>query len=223
MLLLHASFEKEKLLIWAEKQFAEISQPAKSRRKQPLNPPPKQHPFAADTEQLEQALVDFGIEKSQFVKSLVWLPANEKAPLPSNSILGSLPGSDQPCTLSPWAIWACAMEPAQAASILFKTDNKEMLGPAVLLGNEFRFLSRTMHFILSLLVRQRYLPSIKQEEGNFESVWSPIFLNKDKPRLLQLETSMPDICRCLSTSLKQIEPPQESFHHFLHEMIDYFM
>ncbi|HKZ00485.1 MAG TPA: DEAD/DEAH box helicase [Rhabdochlamydiaceae bacterium] len=223
MLLLHASFEKEKLLIWAEKQFAKISQPAKSRRKQPLNPPPKQHPFAADVEQLEQALVDFEIEKSQFVKSLAWLPANENAPLPSNSILGSLPDSDQPCTLSPWALWACVMDPAQAANILFKTNNKEMLGPAVLLGNEFRFLSRTMHFILSLLVRQRYLPSIKQAEGIFESAWSPIFLNKDKSRLLQLETSMPDICRCLSTSLKQTEPPNESFHNFLHEMIDCFV
>jgi len=205
MHILHISFEKETAQLWAEKQFDEPLAPQKRRGRRPKNPPPKAHPFAADKEELTNILPDL-INRNNFVKSLVWLPTLNETPLPSSPILGQIePGSDNP-KLSPWALWSYSMEKEEVISLLRMTQDKEQLNPKLHLGKEFAFLHKFFLFLLSLTVRQRYLPSL----NNKESVWIPLFMGEDKNRLHTFEKNLPSVCRALTTSVKQLEPPQSS-------------
>lgn len=224
MLILHAALENGKVLIWAEKRFSDLPIIAKPKKKQ-VNPPPKTHPFAAQPELILDALRDLNIEKNNFVKSLVWLPSLEFAPLPSNPVLGECPGTPESLLLSPWAIWSFPLEYHQTLKLILLAANKDVLAPGVILGKSFAYIYQVVLFILSLGTRQRYLPSIALNESGLESLWSPVFLGPDKSRLCQLETAMPSVCRSLTTSIKQLEAPQTNPTHclnlFISHLLDY--
>ncbi|KPK32358.1 MAG: hypothetical protein AMS24_04440 [Chlamydiae bacterium SM23_39] len=227
MLLLHASFEKENVLIWAEKQFTQIPKISKRNYKSREAPPPI-HPFSTKSEQLLQILnKKLKVEKDCCDKGLLWLPSFQKTPLPSNPIIGHIPKSNEKLKLSPWLVWFYSLKKEEILNLFFQFRNTNIFSPGVFFGPSFSYLNKIFFFIFSLIIRQKYLPSLKVDKFTFKSLWSPIFLGLDKIRLNQLEKAMPCLCRSLTSSIKQKKTP--TFHPkkylipFITNMIDFII
>lgn len=205
MIILHGAIDGGKFFLWGEKLISGGHFPKKSRGRRPLNPPPEVHPFGLGWEELEGAL---GKIASRRERGLMWLPSYSRAPLPSSSLLGELPAEQQEkeVSLSPWMVEICPFSPGEIISFLVNGKGRKMIAPGVVLGEEFSFLGELARFTLSLLVRQRYLPTLFQEKG-LRAGWEPIFMGRDKERMAQLRKALPPCCRALSPSLKKKEPP----------------
>ncbi len=226
MFVLHGSIEKEKFLIWAEKSvLGQIR--LKTRGRKPINPKPKIHPFAMDRQELSNALGQLKIEKDSFIRSLVWLPSGD-FPSISNSILGSPPERKQSFSILPWTIWSYELTFDQLFHLLLLAKDKDILFPKVLLGKEFSFYINLFHFVISLVLRQRYLPNLsKIDDDFFTPAWSAVFIGKDKERFNILKKAMPSVCCSLTTSLKRKEPPSisinETLMRFINKFIDFIV
>jgi SNF2 family DNA or RNA helicase len=221
MMILHGAIEKGELHVWAETSFESLPKIRKSRLK---DSPPKPHPFSADPEQICNALSFLEIESTQFQKSRVWTPSLGELPLPSTPILGSLPESKNSLGLSSTVVWSCSLDTLQTLEFLRRVENKETFPHGTFFGKEFPFLNQLKHFIFSLVLRQRFLPSMKRTTEGFVPHWTPTLLGQDKTRLHQLETAMPSALSAFTTSLKKLEPlqhrPKALIHSFIEESLD---
>ncbi|NGX42837.1 MAG: RNA polymerase-associated protein RapA [Chlamydiae bacterium] len=225
MIILHATLLQGKLYIWGETRFEEHMKPPKPRGRLPKNPPPKVHPFALNEEQLFALLTDMDLDASreQVTKTLAWLPTYKNLPIPSNAVLGEQPSSLEIVEHQPWALYCLELPETEAIRFLQECANKEMLKDSLRLGAEISFLFTVMNFVLSMTSRQRFLPGIQENAGEYLACWQPVFLGKDQERLSILAGHLPDLCRSFSVSMKQITIPTTSARQHLEAFITALM
>ncbi len=224
MRILHFAFEKGEMLVWGESLFKKTS----VRRGRPSENRPVPHPYSVHPEDLLDDLQALSIEREeQFTKGVSWMPSQAGSPLPSNPILGSLPQSDEPVTLSRFALWVCRLTPEQIVDFCSQIKDKEMLAPGILLGKEFSYLTDLLTFVHSLLIRQRYLPSVRQIVGKTEAFWTPVYLGQDKQRFSFLKNALPSACRAVTTSVKKTtlspQAPGEILEAWIETMVDFWI
>lgn len=228
MLILHGAIDKGNLCLWIEKKISPSSSLKRARGRKPINPPPELHPFSGNSEEVSTLLSPFFLQKKEGVKGLIYLPSNERRPLPSSPILEETPSFEKEKKLkhAPWVVITHVLEPKEALLFLLTLSSKDMLTHGTVLGKEFAFLVALTEFTLSLIIRERYLPTVLEEEEGFVSSWAPIFLGKDKERLSQLKTILPCCCRALTLSLKQKSPPcqtpEKVIERFIGKAIHFF-
>lgn len=208
MLILHLSLENGSLYLWAEKSLAEPPQKTPRRGRQPKNPPPQAHPFAADKEDLIQKLSPFvEIRKNPLIKSLIWLPTYKDLPLPSRPVLRlNAPEKEESSSslpLRPWAVWSYPLTQEEGLALLKMTKNQEQLVPGVHIGKEFSYLNLLQYCIFSLVIREKLLPSRLSEEA----IWEPLLIGEDKARFAEFARKFPSVCRALTTAVKKADPP----------------
>jgi SNF2 family DNA or RNA helicase len=226
MQIIHVAIEKGKAFIWSEKKF--YSLPVNTTPRKRISTQPKVHPFCGTPEDLAQAFPHLSISKDTCIKSLVWLPSTEEFPSPSNPVLGEIPLKFSHVEVAPWAIWAYELPVGNLLEWMTSLDKKEILSPGIFLGKEFSFFVQLGFFVLSLVLRQRYLPSIREMEDSFSQAFhKPIFSGVDNERLIALEKAMPDVCRAFTTLIKQqICPevaPKKILRDFITETLNAFV
>lgn len=220
MQILHGAIDKGCFCLWLECKV-DLESLKKPRGRKPAHPPPKLHPFSQDFEKLSHILSLLSVKEKDLTKALIFLPSLEKGPLPSTNILGSIPFDtkrEKP-QLASWVVPTVVLKPKEALFFLLKEIKNKEFAKEVLLGKEFVFLTALAEFVLSLIVRQRYIPTISNEELHISASWMPIFLGQDKQRLSQLKSAFPPCCRALSLSLKQKSPPLQNLEIILEEFI----
>ena len=114
-------------------------------------------------------------------------------PAASDSVLAEQP--DEVKALIPAIIYGAKLEYEEMCRFLEKCPNR--------CGAEVQLLKQIFDFAKSLVVRHRFLPSV--DAGH--AVWEPVLLGQDQKRLILLHKAMPGVLRCMSSSMKQKQPP----------------
>ncbi|NOX63138.1 MAG: DEAD/DEAH box helicase [Chloroflexi bacterium] len=220
-----ASIEPE-FLLWAETNNA--PQPKRQRGRLAATPRPKPHPFAAsEMRALRTLLQRFDpriITQGEETLTLM-LPSTRTGPLPSPNLAHSWELDRESPRLAPWRIPTLRLpleSGAQLLGSLYACDCPEQ----VVLGSDIRYWRRVIDFILEILAKQQYIPSIQvwgEKAKVYRAVWEPVWEGKFKESLDALATAMPPICRSESAERIEALSPRELLREFIHHVSDYII
>ena len=208
-----------RFLTWAE--TAASTQPNRDRRKKSAQP----HPFAAGAWDLRHLLNTTGWTGEMPADTVtLWLPTNHFGPVPSPDLLHSWDAGDTAPELMPWTIKGLALGPVPALSLLTYLHQND-LPTTVRLGIDGRFWQSAFSFILELLARQLYHPTLvevrQKHEHRFEARWQPLLDGENEAlRAAQLAAAMPAICRADAENPHETLPPRAILDSFLNFLTD---
>ena len=203
MILLHLSVCDEQLFLWGEAPLGDHS-----RRQADSSP---DLPYNAAAKALVSAVAEGGLrlQVKRATSLHIWLPTWDGVPLPSSPLIADAPSKETEPILVPWRITAIALSAEEAFHFLVDCYAKEMLAPGVILGSDIRFYKKILRFSSVLVARERFLPDIRERDGEFHAVWETVFIGKDSDKLAMLAGAMPQACRAL-TKGKEITPEEPS-------------
>ena len=225
------------LALWGE--AAPDTPPAARRGRRPkIN----QHPFAADAATLDQSLrsLPAGATLGSAALLHVALPSRGGQPLPSPELLIEVEdGADAGLGIATWQVAGRLLPPEQALRWLASLPERDRLPPAVALGADLRFWRLAARFQLSLLARQRFVPSLladqpaaagkgqgaqgSQSQATYRAAWQPWLDDPaDRARLDQLAAAMPPVCRAvrLADDEAPLRGPAGLLSSFLYTVTD---
>lgn len=195
MLILHTAFENDNIFLWGECTFEHKR--IMRREKDGL----ALLPWGAKGSALRSALKDAGVrhgrrapqELAAFVSML--LPQRNGIPLPSNTILGDVPASNEPLTLAPFGAEALLLSFAEFGSLMriIRESGEKLAIPGLLFGEDLKFASRALEYTAALVQRGSYIPDMKPSGGSFESQWRPIILARDQDEFAAFAASLPAV------------------------------
>ena len=202
-LILHGSWSADRLFVWGE-----CADRIARRGRKPKVPP---HPYAAPVESLRDALkavsplADWSAPVA--AERAVLLPSAPDEPqVPSWLVPGRGEHvSEAELHLAPWKVPGLELDALAALDLLVALPAGAVDGLRI--GADLRFWSLAAKLGLELLAKQRYVPGMEEERGQYRAVWLLAPDDAlDGERLRALAEAMPPVCRALS-SLEASEPP----------------
>jgi len=192
--------------IWAE--F--VAETGVRRRKEPARAARyPRHPFAATTEQLRLAFpgpVLGEIAESSIAALMVLrLPSADGRPLPSPDLDPAFV-PDGAVALAEWRVGAVASAADRWVETLLTLDAVR-LPAGLILGEDLHYWAAVARFILSLSIRERFMPALVEEWGRPFARWRPL---PDEPadarRRQTLIEAMPAVARAPAPDPDQPPP-----------------
>jgi len=179
------------------------------------------HPFNVSCEELQKVAK----VASSFSTIELVLPTfkKQKRPQPSTTLLGQMEYGNQ-LLLHKWVVDCLVIDSADAMNYL-KNINEHTNNHGISYGDDLVYWSEVTKFSLDLLIRQRFIPSVKFSEHplhddnrtKYLATWFPIITDiKDSQRLKILEDSMPPVCRALNSRIT----PRQLLLNVLESLID---
>ncbi|HWG44443.1 MAG TPA: DEAD/DEAH box helicase [Gemmataceae bacterium] len=209
MILVHASVEDGRLLVWGE---TPPSTPVVRRGRKTKNTPPRFYPANAGAARVAEALAEAAPEAaprdSAIETRTLWLPALNDQPIPSSPIIGPTPEAKTPPVLTPWSITALPLSNEEAIALLCACVGRDTLGAGVVIGSTLAYWSLALRFAGSLVAAERFVPSLRLIGEVYRASWLPVLSGPDSQRLSQLAAAMPPACRALSATTNA--PPEQS-------------
>ena len=207
---------KNRLHMWAESSRSFSIKKNETVKKQKL------HPFAASKNELEELIDDFSLHidanSIRFEKIKIRLPAHNKKPVPSPWLLLD----EDPInatSIDTWNVTTSTLNPFQSFNALLKMPQK--INGNIVVGDSFYFWAEVAKFVLDLIIKQKFIPSIiKDESGNYVALWQPVFEDDDKQRIRLFSTVIPPSCCSLHNENRS---PYEIITSFINEVIDAFI
>jgi SNF2 family DNA or RNA helicase len=199
MIVLHAGFLEDWLLLWGERPVA--AEGGESRGLRNTTPRHYVHDAgaAALMEALQGARVAFKPAARHIQELTVWLPTRGEHPVPSSGLIGEEPPEwATETTLAPWSITAYPLLPGEAVELLCLCVGKRTLASGVVVGQDLGYWTTALRFAGSLVARQQYLPGLTREEDGYRARWEPIWDGGDGEALTALARLMPPVARALA-------------------------
>jgi hypothetical protein len=179
------------------------------------------HPFNASCEELHKVAK----VASSFSTVELVLPTfkKQKKPQSSTTLLGQMEYGNQ-LLLNKWVVDCLVIDSADAM-IYLKNIDEHLNNHNISYGDDLVYWSEVAKFSLDLLIRQRFVPSVKFSEHllhddnrrKYLATWIPIITDiKDSQRLKLLEDSMPPVCRVLNSRIL----PRQLLLNVLESLID---
>jgi SNF2 family DNA or RNA helicase len=213
MIILHAGFLDNRLLLWGESPADAIAGPAPTRGRKAKVVRLQASPFDAGTARLLSALESAGVpvhrQRARTETAVVWLPTSGEVPVPSSPLVAEAPDASAPSTLSPWTVTVLPLPAERAIPVLCMCVGKHTLTPGVVVGRDLAFWTRAMRLAGALVARQQFLPGLESRSGEFRALWEPVVAGEDRARLALLAKTMPAVCRVLAREATA-SPPQGS-------------
>ena len=178
---------------------SEISNPQSAIPNPQSSIPP--HPFHIPPAALRDLLPGTIPADADEVRVLAHLPAVGHAPQPSPQLIRDLLAEERgnPENLGFWGVDGLALPPLSALTFLNDLPQPEEVAPRVALGTDLCFWSQAGKFVLELLARQQFAPSLVDQDGTFRALWVPILdLPEDLRRVEWLAQAMPPVCRAFT-------------------------
>lgn len=213
------------LVVWAETdQKADMTLRALSRV----------HPFSASTRALRRMLAEWMPALEFLVKrrasdytANVWLPSTPHSPQASLALL-NLP--DETTTAAPkleaWQVEALRFEPPDALAFLTALPSADDEMPGARVGADAAYWRHAGKFTLELTARQRFVPTLTQQDEKFLALWQPLLDDPDDAaRVTRLAQALPPLCRAYSLRANDTPPhhsPRALVENFLSGVIDAF-
>ena len=215
MFILHAAAVQGNLILWAEDSG--------SRNGPPDRQAAGEHPHCARSRLLAEAA---GLETGDngFDSAVAWLSSRGDAPVPSSALAGPMPRSRAKPRIRPWTVAMLRPNPEQTVRLLQACHGQRVLKPGVIIGPDLAYWAEALRLALSLTVRQQFLPTLSQRDGQTMATWTPVFTGDDAQRLAQLAGLMPASARALTVT-GTTEPPaiaaQAVLREFLAAQVDH--
>jgi len=169
---------------------------------------PKLHPFQANEKDLLTALEVLNFEngskndgKMHHETMIFLLPSSLKKPHASPELIWDEEGNptEDKVELLPWNIKGSCISLRNAILMLFSISQIWKEQNNVLIGADLRFWSKVSKFVMELLSKQRFIPSLVRTENNNEEIfvrWQHVLENQDESsRISMLLDAMPPICK----------------------------
>ena len=226
MLILHAAFCEDRLLVWGEiPAAADLPRRRGSKKKLKVAKPPL---FFYDAGQenlsaaLEEAGLGHGLRGIADQDAVAWLPTHKNRPLASSPLIAESSASPEPFELSPWQVTALTIPTAGEIELLCACVGQELLAPGVVIGKDLAFWAQALRFAGSLAARHRFLPGLQENQGAFRALWEPMLTGTDSDAAIRLAGLMPRVCRSLTPDV--VSPPKrpaaQVLDNFLGRMVD---
>ncbi|HZV04396.1 MAG TPA: DEAD/DEAH box helicase [Gemmataceae bacterium] len=184
MIVLHAAFREDRLLVWAE-------------------PEAKKAALLAAVTQLGTGL-KFKLRDAH--EAVAWLPTQDGQPAPSSALADGAAVPDQDCYLAPHVVETLPLCARQTIAFLTACAGKRIAAPGVLLGDDLSYWTAAMCFCGGLAVRGQFLPTLVRENDGWAARWMPAPTGADAARLEALAKAMPPCARALTWETKDQEP-----------------
>jgi hypothetical protein len=225
MLILHAGFLENRLLLWGEIPPAP-EPPAERPKKGRKSSRPKPFPYDAGRDVLGGALKEAGVSlpvgNLDSLTAIAWLPTQKNRPWASRPLIAEPPATSEAAALSPWEVTAISLRPPGEVELLCACVGKEMLAPGIIIGKDLAFWATALRFAGSLAARQRFLPGLQKIQDAYYSRWEPVLSGIDLGVATKLAASMPPVCRALTPEGGSPSRPSasEALAGFLGQMVD---
>jgi hypothetical protein len=205
MQVLHTTWDKDRLYLWAESSTLPLSAPGhRGRQPEAKKHKSRAHPFALARDELSEViksiLEHLIYEKIEFEKKTFLLPSTQKGPLPSPWLIREEDYSAEKATaLAGWEIEALTFDPYLAFDFLLGLPEQPPRGLAF--GSSLRFWIEVAKFSLELIAKQQFIPSIREAEHDgsttafFRAAWEAVITENDEERVYLLAEAMPPCCR----------------------------
>lgn len=207
MIILHAGRVGKQFFIWGESP-AEIEIQGARRGRKPKNPTAKPYPYDSSFENLFSALeLLLGIPGQKKAEKInVWMPTIGGNPVPSSSLVAEIPDSKAELSLVPWTVNAYPLESEETLVLLCACMGKRVLASGIISGNDLLWWADALKFAGSLVAGQKYLPGVREEEGEYRALWEPVFSGEDAEELAKLAKQMPPAARALAPEASAMPP-----------------
>ncbi len=210
MIILHAGFYDDTLLLWGETPTQSAVTLPKRRGRKPKIPRPEPFPYDPGDGQLKEALLSAGLDfignGVEPLRAIAWLPTVRGIPAASSLLIAKPPDARVKSDLQPWEVSALSLPSAVALELLCTCVDKHLLCPGVVISNDLAFWTAAMRFAGALAARQHFLPGIVHDDDVFYARWEPVFVGADIDHLAGLAKRMPHVSRAL-TIAKNDTPP----------------
>lgn len=184
--------------VWAE----DATRLARGRRPKAQKTIPR-HPFQAPEAEIA-VIVPAGVEMTR----VAYLPSlRDTGPIPSLDLGGpSVAAPDDTLELLPWTIRGLSLPPADTAAWLADLTDRPY-PPYYGLGADLRYWGQLARFLLELLARERFVPSVSGDRP--EAVWRLVLTDAfDRERFSALVDALPPISRALFPPRANMPPHQ---------------
>jgi hypothetical protein len=184
VLVLHASWLDDALLLWAERWPAAAPSPAA-----PWSP---WDPGADALRRAWQSVMNAPCS-AEAVPCTAWLPTAGGRPVPSRA-------SWQHAAAAPaaWRVTALPLDSIAVMDLLGACRERRRLADGVVAGADLIAWAELHRFAGALVARARFLPALLACGDRHESRWVPAFDGADRQRLFQLAARLPGAACCLS-------------------------
>ncbi|HEX4949739.1 MAG TPA: DEAD/DEAH box helicase, partial [Blastocatellia bacterium] len=208
MIILHAGWLQQQLLLWGETPAEATQQiPKKTARPQGGKSTAKRaapYPYQADQASLLGALgtVFSGLKLAPDDTTTIalWLPTIAGQPLASSPLIAEPPLSATPPALTKWTVTALPLRMAEALDLLGLCVGHTTLAPGILVGSDLAYWATALRWAGTLLARQQMLPSVQETAGVWQAIWEPVMAGADLSRLTKLAQAMPHVGRACTTA-----------------------
>ena len=201
MIVLHAAFCEDSLLLWAESSLDERPKTRVRRNDAPAAP------FDAGPSALLAAAAEVGIPlastKRPTQEVIAWLPSHPKGPISSTTL-----SDDLPAALAPWVVTALALDLQQAIPLLAACAGKKVLRPGLIAGSDVAYWVAALQFAAGLVMRGQFLPGLREDDQRWRAIWQPVIAGSDNAKLQALAQAMPPAARAVR--LKASDAPPEA-------------
>ncbi|RZN37192.1 MAG: DEAD/DEAH box helicase [Methanophagales archaeon ANME-1-THS] len=234
MQVLHATWDKDRLYLWAESSNLPLSAAGhRGRRPEAKKPKSRAHPFALASDELREVIESIFehviYETAASEKKTLLLPSTQKGPLPSPWLIREEDYSAEKATgLAGWEIETLAFDPYLAFDFLLGLPEQPPRG--LTFGSSLQFWIEVAKFSLELIARQQFIPSIRvaKHDGSatafFRAAWEAVITENDEERVHLLAEVMPPCCRAFPEKDKsQLLSPANLILSFINRTIDAFI
>lgn len=222
MIVLHGAFFEERFFLWGEAPADAEKRPTGGGRN--AAPP---LPYDAGFEAVAKALKSLpgGVRptKRRAQSATLWLPTRNGYAMPSSALIGESPASKQDPKLQAWSVNGVFLTPGEALAFLLGIQKHSSHG--LIAGRDVHFWTRAIRLAGSLVTRQRFLPSIEEQEGEHHARWRPAWLGEDAETIEGLVTHMPAVARAAGVEGEPApeSPPIEVLQSFVAMIVDHIV
>ncbi len=164
------------------------------------------HPFtlsAADMKSVLQSLNFPGIFGIRSKQMEIKLPTLDNIPCASTGLISAEYHEDygKP-ELSAWKVNCTKLPVFESFNwLLHYSERSDNANPEVLFSGDLLYWTRAAKFILELILRERFIPSVVERNSSICGVWKPVLSDeKDRERFKALVESMPPVSRSIEES-----------------------
>jgi hypothetical protein len=157
MLILHAGFFTNRLLLWGETPESQNPFTNHVRRGRPKTAIPSPLPYDAGRDNLLQAIKEAGLavpdRAHHCLTAIARLPTEKNKPQVSSPLISEAPVASAAVALSPWQVTALSLPASAAVEFLCRCVGKGLLAPGIIIGKDLAFWTVALRFAASLTAR----------------------------------------------------------------------
>jgi len=227
MIILHAGRFGKQFFLWGESPV-EKEIPVVRRGRKPKSQAAKPYPYDSGVENLSSALELLlgSANRKKTEKINFWIPTIGGNPVPSSPLVAEIPDSKAEPALAPWTVHAYPLETEETIVLLCACMGKRVLAPGIISGNDLLWWADALKFAGSLVAGQKYLPGVREDEGEYRAFWEPVFSGEDAGELAKIAKQMPPAARALAPEASAVPPEMPAAlaaRQFIEDSLDWIV